>query len=644
MANIIGTAGNDDDIDNPSLIGTSDNDRLDGLTGADIMDGGSGNDTYVVDNDEDLIVDEGGIDTVESSITFTLAAGLENITLTGNDNINATGNTGFNTIRGNSGNNILVGGGGSDVIYGYAGNDTLSASSDSSLHGGDGTDTLSTTGTFGSLYGDAGNDSLSTSSILNSLYGGDGDDMLTDSSSGAGTLGNNLSGDAGNDTLSGNKNTIARFAGEIGGFIYVLSGNNLVISDINSVDGNEGSDTLSGIGRVKFGTTNGGTTYRLVIGSNADNMLNGDSDSSYDKDLIIGFGGTDTMIGGTGDDVYVLADATDVVTELTDEGDDTLITSSLSLDLNNYANIENIILTGSAALNASGDSADNKLTGNTGNNKLTGGAGADTLTGLSGNDTYVIDIDDVIVETTSGGTDTIQAGFSISLGSYANIENITLTGSSSINATGDDKANVLTGNSGNNVLAGGGGNDTYLVSTGDAVTEAIDAGIDTIQAAFSIILSRYVNLENITLTGSTNINASGNGIANVIIGNSGANTLNGGLGKDTLSGGKGKDNFVFNSKLGTTNIDTLKDFNAADDTIKLENAIFTKLAKTGALSSANFYASTSGKARDSNDYIVYETDTGKLFYDADGDGSKAAVQFAVIGSNPKISALDFSIT
>lgn len=734
MANIIGTAGNDDGIDNPSLVGTSDSDRLDGLAGADIMDGGAGDDTYVVDNDGDTIIDEGGSETIESSITYTLANGLENITLTGSAHINATGNAAFNTIRGNSGNNILVGGGGRDVIYGYAGNDTLSASSDSSLYGGDGSDTLSTTGTFGGLYGDAGNDNLSTGSILNSLYGGDGDDILTDSSSGAGTLGNNLSGDTGNDTLSGNKNTIARFSGEINGFTYALSGTNLLISDINSVDGNEGSDTLSGIGRIKFGATSGGTTYRLVLGSNADNTLNGDSDGSYTSDLMIGFGGTDTMIGGTGDDVYVVAEAADLVTEFEDEGNDTLVTSALSLDLANYANIENIILTGSAALNATGNGSNNKLTGNAGNNRLTGGAGADTLTGLSGNDTYVIDIEDIVVESSGGGTDTIQAGFSITLGNYANLENITLTGSDNISAAGDGNANTLIGNAGNNMLTGGGGNDTYQITSGDTVIEAASSGIDTILAAFSINLSNYANVENITLTGSANISAIGNGVANAltgnggankldgktgadtmlggagsdqyyvdnsndraietsasggsdivyasvsfklgdsttstigkyvenltltgtssisatgnslsntIIGNSGANTINGSLGKDALSGGKGKDSFVFNTKLGSTNIDTIKDFSAPDDTIKLENAIFTKLSKPGVLSSANFRASSTGKAKDSNDYIVYETDTGKLFYDTDGSGSKAAVQFAIIGAHPKISALDFVIT
>ena len=130
-----------------------------------------------------------------------------------------------------------------------------------------------------------------------------------------------------------------------------------------------------------------------------------------------------------------------------------------------------------------------------------------------------------------------------------------------------------------------------------------------------------------------------------ITGSSGNDTLNGYAGADNLTGGAGADNFRFTTTLGISNIDTIKDFNPAADTIQLENAIFKKLATTGVLSSAFFKANTAGVGTDANDYIVYETDTGKLFYDADGNGAGAKVQFALLGTSthPVITAADFSV-
>lgn len=130
-----------------------------------------------------------------------------------------------------------------------------------------------------------------------------------------------------------------------------------------------------------------------------------------------------------------------------------------------------------------------------------------------------------------------------------------------------------------------------------------------------------------------------------ITGSRGNDTINGYAGNDTLTGGAGADNFRFTTTLGANNIDTIKDFNPIADTIQLENAIFKKLATTGALNSAFFKANTAGVATDANDYIVYETDTGKLFYDADGNGVGAKVQFALLGtsSHPVVAAADFAV-
>jgi Ca2+-binding RTX toxin-like protein len=124
---LAGGAGND------RLQGDSGNDTLNGGTGADTLIGGTGNDTYVVDNVSDTITEalNAGIDTVQSSVTYTLAAHVENLTLTGSAAIHGTGNTLNNVITGNSGNNILDGGTGADSLIGGTGSDLLYGGADS---------------------------------------------------------------------------------------------------------------------------------------------------------------------------------------------------------------------------------------------------------------------------------------------------------------------------------------------------------------------------------------------------------------------------------------------------------------------------------------------------------------------------------
>ncbi len=132
-----------------------------------------------------------------------------------------------------------------------------------------------------------------------------------------------------------------------------------------------------------------------------------------------------------------------------------------------------------------------RITGNSGDNLIDGGAGNDTMVGGAGNDTYVVDsTSDSITELTGGGTDLVQSSATFTLGSF--VDNLTLTGSGNINATGNGDANTLTGNSGANLIdggagidtmAGGSGNDTYVVdSSSDSITEAASGGTDLVQS------------------------------------------------------------------------------------------------------------------------------------------------------------------
>ncbi|RVG28522.1 calcium-binding protein, partial [Sinorhizobium meliloti] len=145
----------------------------------------------------------------------------------------------------------------------------------------------------------------------------------------------------------------------------------------------------------------------------------------------------------------------------------------------------------------------------------------------------------------------------------------------------------------------------------------------------------------------------GNSLNNTLTGNSGNNGLNGaggndlidgGLGNDSLRGSTGLDTFLFSTALNAvTNVDTILDFNIADDTVRLENAIFDAIQGVGALTSAQFVSNTAGVADTSDQRIVYESDTGKLYYDSDGNGAAGSVHFAILGTNLNITASDFFV-
>jgi serralysin len=150
------------------------------------------------------------------------------------------------------------------------------------------------------------------------------------------------------------------------------------------------------------------------------------------------------------------------------------------------------------------------------------------------------------------------------------------------------------------------------------------------------------NVENLDLNG-TALNGTGNGLANHIKGNAQNNTINGGGGADVLRGEGGQDSFVFDTALGRGNIDILADFNVADDTILLDNAVFTALpaADLRVLSAAEFRMGSG--AMDTSDRIIYNWNTGAVLYDTDGIGAQAAVQVASIGAALNVTQDDFVI-
>ncbi|MBW8881325.1 MAG: hypothetical protein JF615_07880, partial [Asticcacaulis sp.] len=379
----------------------------------------------------------------------------------------------------------------------------------------------------------SGGNSIKTGSGADILIGGAGDDTLM---GGAGD--DSFSGGAGADTMvggAGNDTFVVDNAGdvvtEVGG-----QGTEVIQASISyALSASVEVLTLTGSANID-GTGNSGKN--TLNGNAGNNNLNGGA-------------GADTMAGGLGDDTYYVNDAGDRVIESDGGGTDTVFAGLTYSGAGQY--IENITLLGSGDISALGNGLDNTLRGNAGNNSLNGSGGADTMIGGAGNDSYSVDdAGDVVVETGSPGVDVVNSRVTFDIGTQY-IEVVNLTSSGNVNAygsttsraetlNGNTGANLLDGRNGADTMAGGAGNDTYVVDNpGDVVTENASEGTDTVRSLLSYILT--ANVENLELQGASNINGTGNGLANILTGNGGNNRLDGGTGADTLIGGLGDDSY-----------------------------------------------------------------------------------------------------
>jgi Ca2+-binding RTX toxin-like protein len=294
------------------LDGGAGNDTIDGGLGNDTMKGGSGNDTYIVNAAGDVIIEGagGGTDSVLSSVTHTLAANVEHLTLTGVGNASANGNTLANSLTGNSGNNTLNGGTGNDTMIGGLGNDTyvVNAAGDVVTEGvGAGTDTVqaSTSHTLGAnvehltLTG-AGNSSGNGNSLDNILTGNSKNNALN-----GGTGNDTMVGGAGNDTYSVNAAGDIVTEGNVAGTDTVNASINYSLTDWVENLNQTGSADTSG---------SGNSQDNKLIGNGGNNTLSGNDGA----DTIIGGSGNDTLTGGTGIDTFdynALTDAADTITD-----------------------------------------------------------------------------------------------------------------------------------------------------------------------------------------------------------------------------------------------------------------------------------------------------------------------------------------
>jgi Ca2+-binding RTX toxin-like protein len=392
----------------------------------------------------------------------------------------------------------------------------------------------------------------------------------------------------------------------------------------------------------------------IGIGNGLNNVITGNAGANQ----LHGAGGIDTLIGLGGNDIYYTDYATTQVVEAIGGGNDQLY-SSVSYVLGAGSEVELLSTNSHAAttaINLTGNAFNQTLLGNEGVNLLHGGGGVDVLIGYGGNDIYYTDVAATQpVEAMGGGFDQLYSSVSYVLGS-GEIELLSTNntaGTGAINLTGNNFGQMLLGNDGVNLLHGGGGvdvlvgyggNDIYYTDVAATqVVEGVGGGNDQLYTSVSYVLGAGAEVELLSANDSAAtaaINLTGSSSGQLVLGNAGANVLDGKGGADTLVGYGGADTFAFTSALGAGNVDVIADFVSGTDKIALDDAVFTALG-LGALSANTFVIGSA--ALDADDRIIYNSSNGALYYDADGAGGQAAVQFATLSGAPALTASDFTV-
>jgi Ca2+-binding RTX toxin-like protein len=548
MPSFFGTSGPDTLIGSASndfMSGAGGDDYIDGQEGADEMWGGDGNDTFVVDNVGDQVIefDVPGWDQLQTSLAFyMLPANVEELVYIGGGNFHGIGNSLTNHLYGGAGNDILSGGAGADHMVGKAGNDTYYVE-----NAGDTISELANQG-FDRVYVSLASYTL-PAHVETLLYNGPLSQGFTGTGNG---LVNLIEGGNGNDILDGKggADTIIGYGGD-DEYIVDDQWDDLVEKE------NGGTDRVHSFAAIfwlpqhieNLTFVGSNLTSFTGTGNNLANIIIGRGGN----DVLDGKGGADTLIGKAGNDLYHVDHAGDQVVEAANEGIDTVRTSLQIYTL--PANVENLAYWGPANLQfiGAGNSLANHLSGLNGDDHLDGKGGADTMVGGWGNDIYIVDhAGDVVVEHWAEGIDSVTvylAGYTLGphlekLHAGLQATDFVGNGNSLDNEIrGYDGNDVLDGMGGADILAGQKGNDIYYVDhVGDTVSEKAGEGSDQVRTT----LSSYTlpaHVENLLSIGafSAPFHGIGNALANTIQGSGGDDTLNGMGGADLMIGGPGND-------------------------------------------------------------------------------------------------------
>jgi Ca2+-binding RTX toxin-like protein len=630
---INGTSGRD------SIAGTEGADTINGFAGVDFIDGRGGNDSINGGADFDSLWGGNGSDTVDGGDgPDSINAGDDGmadlvIGGTGNDTMTSPFASGADTMLGGDGDDLFVeigfagdsldGGAGIDMVIAAANRNVLPNGVVIDLAAGVMTSEIGNA-TLANIEDAAGtaqqNDRLVGSSVANHLSGGGGNDTLE-----GGGGDDTLEGSLGNDSLAGGAGvddfffdwTIAFGAGNADTVTDFASGVDQMHFDAASLEGLGTTGQFSSSDTRFFaaaGATSGHDADDRIIFNTATREIYFDADGS-------GSGGSHLVAtlqaGATlaATDVWV-DNGTDPAAAINGTpGDDTLIGGSGNDTINGFGGNDSL---------AGGSGAD-ELNGGDGNDTLNGEShpwgesdpDVDTLNGGLGNDLFIVD-NGADVVTDAGGVDTVRAvntGWTLGAG----FENLFLANGEAefrMTGIGNELANVLEGDF-EVRLEGRGGNDTLLGGGWDDELFG-DDGNDSI---------------------------AGGDLSDVLAGGTGDDTLIGGISSDSLTGGTGADTFVFDEPPTGGEPDAITDFASGVDKVRFDGEAFTTIGASGnfAAGDARFAANSSGTAQDASDRIIYNTSTGELWYDLDGNGAEAARLEAVLQGAPALAASDIEV-
>jgi parallel beta-helix repeat protein len=637
-------------------IATVGDDTLVGSGGVDTMAGGAGNDTYIVNKDGDIVIENTGegTDHVFASAKHTLGANVENLTIAGTVAKNGYGNELDNILTGNSAANVLEGRAGADIIYGGGGDDNLKGEvGNDYLDGGVGADTM---------VGGVGNDTYVVDNV--------GDVVTEKADSGQGgydrvfsSVSFTLSDEVEELNLTGTANLNATGNSAAN----VLNGN----AGDNALDGRGGADSMNGgAGNDTYYVDHSGDVVNEAAGAGIDTIISSISIKA------------DTPLTANVENLQLIDPVGPTAKPATQAAGNQL---------------NNRIIANNQGNDLFGFGGNDTLIGGRGNDVIDGGADTDTVVYAGKRSDYVVDDSTALRKVTGAdiGTDTLKnveviqfsdgrlnngvweanpsnPGTPSTPGTPSNPGTPSGPGTSSIpvetrigtskanTLTGNDNINIMKGQGGNDVIKGRGADDKLYGGTGNDKVYG-DSGDDSVYGDSGNDLV-YGGIGNDRVYGGAgndkvygdagNDHVYGGGGHDTVVGGSGDDVIDGDSGNDILYGNAGSDAFVFSDKLGTAktdrkvNFDTIKDFSVAADSLWLDNAIFRKLGSgtssdPGQLNKEFFVTGT--KAREKDDYLIYNKKTGVLSYDADGSGSKEAVEFAQLSKNLKLTYKDFFV-
>ncbi len=508
--------------------------------------------------------------------TYYMPATLANLKIL--DNSNSL------TVIGNALNNSIVGANAIETIY-----------------GGGGDDTLATGGGLDTLIGGTGNDTyiIDFPAVIVIESAGEGADTVRasvdftlpdnvenltltgeENVNGTGNSGDNtITGNAYDNVLNGGTGGLDTLIGGLGDDTYTVDHATVTVIE----EAGAGTDTVNASVTFALGANIENLT---LIGSNAINGTGNSGDNAItgndaDNTLSGGNGGLDTLIGGLGDDTYIVDHATVIVIESAGEGADTM---KASIDFFLGANVENLILTGSASISGFGNDLANVIEGNTGSNVLVGGLGADALSGGDDADYLLIDGSDTVIDGGAGFDSAfVQTAAAVTLDMGASsIEWVqgnagndvfnaasqsgavylygmggddTLTGGAfgdyldggdgTDTLSGGDGADLMLGNGGSDILRGDGGDDSLIELGGDSVIDG-GAGFDSLFVWSDTGVTLDLTAASIewvqgSVPGDDHLDGAGNTVNTFLYGWGGNDVLRGGAGDDYIAGGAGDD-------------------------------------------------------------------------------------------------------